>query len=79
MARDYYAEARELARDARAAELPALGSRIDAVIADGFTASEILMGLRATLRDELPELEPFPELEARAASLLGAIDAALAS
>jgi len=77
VARDYYAEARQLADDVRAVAMPELADRIDADIAAGFTATEILMRLRETLLEALPTLHAFPAFEARGKSLVQGIDEAL--
>ncbi len=55
MARDYYAEARELAAAVRtSAEVQAEhADRIEEAISSGFTATEILMGVRFRVRELL--------------------------
>jgi len=90
MARDYYAEARSLAaelradaaaldRSADAAALDRSANSIDEVISAGFTATEILMGLRSQLRDVASEGQPWSEKHrALAEDLANGIDEALA-
>ena len=82
MARDYYEEARSLANEIRvsAAALADWADKIEDVIANGYTASQILMGLRfqiqAMLADEQSIALSSP-LSERAVELSNAIDEAL--
>ncbi|MCP3857450.1 MAG: hypothetical protein GY745_22170 [Actinomycetia bacterium] len=83
MARDYYDEARGLAAEIRtgAAELVRSADRIEDAITSGFTATEILMGLRFRIGEMLDnERASLPDgLRARAAELAQAIDETLRS
>jgi len=81
MARDYYEDARALVRDLRtaAAAHEAGAARIEETIAAGFTATEILMGIRFHIRELLGD-ETVPlsnSLKDAAVELAGAIDEAL--
>lgn len=55
MSRDFYADGHELAECLREAGLSGWADRIDSVIDDGFTSTEILMGLRWTSSKLLEE------------------------
>ncbi len=77
MARDYYAEAGSIVDDADALGIEGLGDPLRAVIAEGFSASEILMGIRWTLSEGLSALSKAPELRSRAQDLIRAISEAL--
>lgn len=83
MARDYYAEARRLAAAVRdGAEVQAdHANRIEEAISAGFTATEILMGVRFRVRELLGDQRvSLPaELAESAAELARAIDEALAN
>ena len=59
MPRDFYADGRELAEHLREAGFEGWAQRIDAVIDEGFSATEILMGLRWTA-SKLLEAEGLP-------------------
>lgn len=81
MARDYYDEARKLAagvRDSAGAQTEH-ADRIDEAIASGFTATEILMGVRFRVRELLGDRRvSLPaDLVASADELARAIDEAL--
>ena len=81
MTRDYYEETRGLVRDLRAAAASqeAAADRIEEAIAAGFTATEILMGVRFQIRSLLAEETASLSvvLTETATELAGAIDEAL--
>jgi len=81
MARDYYAEAREIAAAVRAcADLQAEhADQIEEAVTAGFTATEILMGVRFRIRELLVDhrVSLPAELAESAGELARAIDEAL--
>jgi hypothetical protein len=78
VARDYYAEATELAGRLWDEGNKEWADRLTEVIETGFTSSEILMGLRYQLGQLLSGGPSLPEgLRAQAKSLYEAIDSAL--
>lgn len=81
MERDYYDEARQLASAIRtSAEAQAVSAaRIEDAIASGFTATEILMGLRFQIRELLGDdrVSLPSDVRTSASELAGAIDEAL--
>ena len=79
MARDYYAEAVTLADKAESVGLDDLAASLSSVIEEGFTATEILMGLRSILRNALPRLTDVPDLRDQALSLIEGINDTLAA
>jgi len=72
-----YAEARALAGELRDAGRDDLAARLETVIEEGFSATEILMGLRHVLNQAVSQLPADSLLRDRAESLLGAIQRAL--
>lgn len=78
MARDYYAEAEKLADDARRAGFPDVADSVIRVIEEGFTSTEILLGIRSVLSEALPRLASAPRLRDDTISLIEGVNEALA-
>jgi hypothetical protein len=80
MARDYYAEGLEIAKLLREAGLVEWADRLVKTIGQGYTATEILMGLRWELSQLLAsDVEVEPATRAAAEELRDTIDSVLSN
>jgi hypothetical protein len=77
VARDYYAEATNIAEGASRVGLDDLNQRLRQAIDEGFTATDTLMRIRSALLDFRTSLADNPDLQSRSHALIRGIDEAL--